>query len=403
MPLRPLAEQDLPFVRAWRNAPEVRRNMYSKHEITEAEHQAWFARLRDDAQSRWFIHEDAVGQPDGVVYFTQLQPDQGNAFLGFYANTAAKPGVGMHIAFDSLEVAFNELNLHKLNCEVLMTNWQVINLDKKLGFKEEGVFRGYHFNGENYVDVIRLGILASEWIATRVDIQLRMTKLNALAQKLVMRGGGYKIMILTDRHSWIAPYLDDLAEEWSAAGHDCKIAHNASDAEPGDFCFCLSFSQIVPAAVRRQFKNTLVVHESDLPHGRGWAPMTWQILAGSRRIPVTLLEAVDAVDAGPIYLQESIDLDGTELNQEWRKLQAAATHRLCAEWVRNYPAILVGARDQVGVPSFYPRRRPEHSQLDISKSLTEQFDLLRVVDNEAYPAFFEVADVKYKISLTKFN
>jgi UDP-4-amino-4,6-dideoxy-N-acetyl-beta-L-altrosamine N-acetyltransferase len=402
MPLRPLAEKDLPLIRAWRNAPEVRGNMYSKHEITKAEHQAWFTRLRDDAQSRWFIHEDAVGQPDGVVYFTQLQPDQGNAFLGFYANTPAKPGVGMHIAFDSLEIAFNELNLHKLNCEVLMTNWRVINLYKKLGFKEEGIFRDCHFNGENYVDVTRLGILASEWMAIGVGIQLRLTKLNALAQRSVIRGG-YKIMILTDRHSWIDPYIDDLAEEWSAAGHDCKIAHNANDAEFGDFCFCLSFSQIVPATVRRQFKNTLVVHESDLPHGRGWAPMTWQILAGSRRIPVTLLEAVDAVDAGPIYLQEWIELEGTELNHEWRKLQAETTLRLCAEWVRNYPAVLDGARDQVGVSSFYPRRRPEDSQLDISKSLIEQFDLLRTVDNEAYPAFFEVADVKYKISLTKSN
>lgn len=210
-------------------------------------------------------------------------------------------------------------------------------------------------------------------------------------------------MILSDRHSWIAPYLDDFTEEWAAAGHDCKIAHQHSDAEPADFCFCLSFSRLLPATVRSQFKHTLVVHESDLPKGRGWAPMTWQILEGGNRIPVTLLEAVDAVDAGPIYLQEWIELEGTELNQEWRKLQAETTLRLCAEWVRNYPAVLGGARDQVGVPSFYLRRRPEHSQLDVSKSLTEQFDLLRVVDNEAYPAFFEVADVKYKISLTKFN
>jgi methionyl-tRNA formyltransferase len=206
-------------------------------------------------------------------------------------------------------------------------------------------------------------------------------------------------MILSDRHSWIAPYVDDLAEDWASAGHDCQIAHKVSDVEPADFCFCLSFSQILTPIARSQFKHTLVVHESDLPHGRGWAPMTWQILAGSRRIPVTLLEAVDAVDGGPIYLQESIDLAGTELNQEWRKLQAAATHRLCADWVRNYPAVLVGARDQIGVPSFYPRRRPERSQLDVFRSLAEQFDLLRVVDNEAYPAFFEMNGRRFTLEI----
>jgi methionyl-tRNA formyltransferase len=400
MPLRPLAEKDLPLVRGWRNAPEVRRNMYSKHEITEAEHLDWFARLRDDAQSRWFIHEDAAGQPAGVVYFTQIQRANGSVFWGFYAGENAVRGIGTHMEFEALEKAFYEFGLHKLNCEVLVSNGQVVNLHKKFGFKEEGLFRDFHFNGESYVDVVRLGILAAEWSAKREEIQNRIAKLDALSVAKIV-GGGYKIMILSDRHSWIAPYLDELAEEWAAAGHDCQIAHKVSDIEPADFCFCLSFSQILPAIARSQFKNTLVVHESDLPKGRGWAPMTWQILEGSTRIPVTLLEAVDAVDAGPIYLQEWIDLEGTELNQEWRKLQAETTLRLCAEWVRNYPAVLGGARDQVGVPSFYPRRRPEHSQLDISKSLTEHFDLLRVVDNEAYPAFFEWQGKRYVLRIEK--
>jgi methionyl-tRNA formyltransferase len=184
--------------------------------------------------------------------------------------------------------------------------------------------------------------------------------------------------------------LDDLAEEWAAAGHDCQIAHDVSDVEPADFCFCLSFSKLLPALARTQFKNTLVVHESDLPKGRGWAPMTWQILEGSSRIQVTLIEAVDEVDAGPIYLQEWIKLDGTELNHEWRKMQAEATHRLCAEWVKSYPDVLVSAREQNGDPSFYSRRRPEDSRLDVSKPLVDQFDLLRIVDNEDYPAFFEL-------------
>ena len=267
-----------------------------------------------------------------------------------------------------------------------------------MGFKEEGRFRDFHFDGQSYVDVVRLGILAKEWSAKREEIQTRIAKLNALDVAKIA-GGGYKIMILSDRHSWIAPYLDELAEEWAAAGHDCKIAHKVSDVEPADFCFCLSLSQILPAIARTQFKNTLVVHESDLPKGRGWAPMTWQILEGSTRIPVTLLEAVDAVDAGPIYLQEWIELDGTELNHEWRKLQAEATHRLCAEWVQDYPAVLVRAREQTGEPSFYPRRRPEHSRLDVSKPLTDQFDLLRVVDNEDYPAFFELDGKRFVLEV----
>jgi methionyl-tRNA formyltransferase len=31
------------------------------------------------------------------------------------------------------------------------------------------------------------------------------------------------------------------------------------------------------------------VHESALPQGQGWSPMTWQILEGASPIPVTLI------------------------------------------------------------------------------------------------------------------
>lgn len=188
MPLRPLAEKDLPLVRAWRNAPEVRRNMYSKHEITEAEHQSWFARLKDDDQSRWFIHEDAAGRPDGVVYFTNLQSDKGSTFWGFYAAGDAQRGVGTKMEFEALEKAFSEFGLHKLNCEVLFSNGQVINLHKKCGFAQEGVFRDFHFDGERYIDVVRLGILATEWAAKREEIQSRIAKLDALSVAKIAGG-----------------------------------------------------------------------------------------------------------------------------------------------------------------------------------------------------------------------
>lgn len=190
MPLRPLAEKDLPLIRAWRNAPEVRRNMYSKHEITEAEHRAWFARLKDDIHSRWFIHEDAKSQPDGVVYFTQLQPANGSAFWGFYAGDNAVRGIGTHMEFEALEKAFSDFGLHKLNCEVLVSNRPVVNLHNKFGFKEEGLFRDFHFDGESYIDVVRLGILAKEWSAKREEIQPRIAKLNALSVAKIAGGEG---------------------------------------------------------------------------------------------------------------------------------------------------------------------------------------------------------------------
>jgi methionyl-tRNA formyltransferase len=202
-------------------------------------------------------------------------------------------------------------------------------------------------------------------------------------------------MLLSDQTSWLNPWLDDLAEEWQAAGHECFIAHQVVDAVPADFCFCLSFGRIVSAGVRQQYNHTLVVHESDLPNGRGWSPMSWQILEAKDHIPVTLLEAIDKVDACSIYLQEWINLEGTELSPKWRKLQAEATKRLCHAFISSYPSILDKAQAQIGEPTFYSRRCAEDSRLDSEKTFSEQFNLLRIIDNEQYPAFFEINEEKF--------
>jgi len=63
--------------------------------------------------------------------------------------------------------------------------------------------------------------------------------------------------------------------------------HNANELLTGEFCFYLSYGKIVSKDMLSRFKHNLVVHESDLPQGKGWSPLTWQILEGKNRIPVT--------------------------------------------------------------------------------------------------------------------
>ncbi|WP_221625468.1 hypothetical protein [Synechococcus sp. HK01-R] len=125
--------------------------------------------------------------------------------------------------------------------------------------------------------------------------------------------------------------------------------------------------------------------------------MTWQILEGASTIPVTLFEATAALDAGPICLQRTIDLQGTELVDEWRALQAEATIALCLEWLDRCAEVLDEARPQQGEASHYRRRRPADSELDPQRSLAEQLNVLRVVDNQRYPAFMELRGRRYEL------
>ena len=196
------------------------------------------------------------------------------------------------------------------------------------------------------------------------------------------------LAVCSDRGSWINASVPELILGWLCDGHRVVWTHNADELQGGDLCFYLSYGRIVDAKVRSRYRHNLVVHASDLPHGRGWSPASWLILEGAEQIPVTLFEAVDDVDAGPIYLQDWISLEGTELSGEWRALLAAAMLKLARSFIEKYPSVLDDAREQSGVPTIYPRRRAKDSRLDEARSLADQFNALRIVDNESYPAFF---------------
>jgi len=209
------------------------------------------------------------------------------------------------------------------------------------------------------------------------------------------------ISICSDKGSWINEWIPELIQ--SSLKKGCKITwfHNAEEAPGGDCCFYLSYGRIVNHEVRSRYKHNLVVHESHLPKGRGWAPMSWQILGGASIIAVTLLEAEDNIDSGDIYMQDEIMLEGHELNSEWRTLQAKSTLKLCLSFLCSYPRIVDQARPQTGQPSFYRRRSAEDSLLDLQQSIGEQLNLLRIVSNEDYPAFFELDGHRFYLHIYK--
>lgn len=171
--LRDIRADELELMRSWRNAPNVRANMYTRHEISAQEHLAWWARISARDDQRYFMYERG-GTPQGIVAFTGIDVLSNNSTWAFYAAPAAAKGTGSRMELLALNHAFDELNLHKLNCEVLAFNAPVIKLHEKFGFKVEGVLREQHRVDEQYVDVYRLGMLAREWAALRVPMEARL-------------------------------------------------------------------------------------------------------------------------------------------------------------------------------------------------------------------------------------
>ena len=104
-----------------------------------------------------------------------------------------------------------------------------------------------------------------------------------------------------------------MISEFVLLGHTVTWENNLSRIKKGDIAFYLGCGQILPVDILSQNKHNLVVHESALPQGKGWSPVTWQILAGKNEIPITLFEAEESVDIGNIYLQDIMNFSGTEL------------------------------------------------------------------------------------------
>lgn len=211
------------------------------------------------------------------------------------------------------------------------------------------------------------------------------------------------ITVVSDKTSWFNSFIYPFLEELRQDGHSAEHIHYVKDIPHGDIVFYLSCGQIVAPEILQRNHHNIVIHESALPEGKGWSPLTWQILEGKNEIPITMFEAAEAVDSGRIYLRNVLHYTGYELIDDLRQQQALVSLLMCREFLQRYPAIIAEAEEQEGESTYFSRRKPEHSKLDIDKTIREQFNLLRVVDNERYPAYFEINGHRYKITITYDN
>ena len=206
------------------------------------------------------------------------------------------------------------------------------------------------------------------------------------------------ITILTDNpDSWIIPYVEDLKKDLFE--HNVTHVFKTSDIIGGDIMLVLSCETILKAEYLKLHKSNVVVHPSKVPLGKGWSPLAWQVLEGCNDIPVSLFEAVEAVDAGDVYIVDYIKLEGYELNEEIKHQQGLLTMKMVKKYINEFDSMI--GIPQSGEETFYPRRRQKENELDINKTIAEQFNLLRVVDNERYPAHFHINGKKYILKIYK--
>jgi methionyl-tRNA formyltransferase len=210
-------------------------------------------------------------------------------------------------------------------------------------------------------------------------------------------------VVIDSPRSWFMPFAHQLVKFLEGFG-SAKLLCAADEIPDGnEIAFILSYEKKVTAPQLALSRHNIVVHASDLPQGKGMSPLTWQILEGKNVIPICLFEAVEAIDAGQIYCKDSVQFVGNELLGELQAVLGAKIIEMCQRFVHAYPAIIQSGQLQTGPESRYRRRNPKDSRLDPAKTIAEQFNLLRVVDNERYPAFFEWQGRRFILKISPAN
>ncbi len=72
-------------------------------------------------------------------------------------------GIGCEMMKAILTIAFEELKLHKVTLGVFDFNTSAIHCYEKSGFVREGLLRDARKNGDEYWNLIEMGILKDEW------------------------------------------------------------------------------------------------------------------------------------------------------------------------------------------------------------------------------------------------
>lgn len=166
--LTTLKEEDLPIFEAWYNNIAFLRvyDMIAAFPKSQAELQDMLKDIRQ-AHDRYIfaVRSKSDNNLVGVTGFENILWNNGTAviYIGIGDASSRGKGFGTEALALTMEFGFQELNLHRIQLNVLSYNEPAVKLYEKLGFKKEGTYREFiHRDGKRY-DMYLYGILRPEW------------------------------------------------------------------------------------------------------------------------------------------------------------------------------------------------------------------------------------------------
>jgi RimJ/RimL family protein N-acetyltransferase len=169
--LRAIERDDLPRFVAWLNDPEVRRGLMVSIPLSMPQEEQWFSHmLEQPAEEHPLVIE--VNTPEGWtaagnIAFHDVDWKERCAEIGIFIGEKSlwSRGYGREAMKLMLRHGFNTLNLNRIFLRVYASNQRAEKSYEYAGFVHEGRLRQAHFQDGQYVDVLIMSVLRSEWQA----------------------------------------------------------------------------------------------------------------------------------------------------------------------------------------------------------------------------------------------
>lgn len=170
--------------------------------------------------------------------------------------------------------------------------------------------------------------------------------------------------------------LDVLAKNFEIVFHaktkeDLEIVKSLKIRDPELKGVLASFGVMIKKDVLDLFEpeGILNVHPSLLPEYRGSSPIETAILNGDKEFSVSIMKLVKAMDAGPVYFQETLPLENATKDEIYRKLAKTG-----ANWLVENIEDLPEPEEQEGEPTFTEKFDKSRSLLKPEEKTAEELN-----------------------------
>jgi len=144
--------------------------------------------------------------------------------------------------------------------------------------------------------------------------------------------------------------------------------------------------------------NVILFHSSDLPDGKGWAPIYHAMADGYDAHTICGIFAAPEVDNGDIIVKARFRIQPYHTASILRLFDKEISIMMIATILQRFRDSPIIGMPQVGIGSYRPKRRPKDNEIDISRPFVELIPHLRACEKRS-PAYFVKQGHKYYVEV----